>query len=160
MNLQDIVTQRPISEAPTDPSRCPYCESTDTKVVRRYSTLLGFSGPVNTNHQWYESLCSGCKRLYTREVKGLNVWYTGERTQDGAAPQVLRGLPSCFESYKYTCSKCSGPVLRVHRDRAGNPTTSLSSSTIDGVWVRHYTIHYNCTQCGHGGETAEDYYRG
>ncbi len=156
MNLQDIVTQRPISEAPTDPSRCPYCESTDTKVVRRYSTLLGFSGPVNTNHQWYESLCSGCKRLYTREVKGLNVWYTPYRDRDSVGdPQVLKGLPSCFESYQYTCAKCSGPVLRTHRDLRGNATHSLSERNVDGVWVREYTTHYNCTKCGHGGEVEE-----
>ena len=51
MNLFDIVTQRPLNEAPTDPAVCPYCGSTNTKVLGRSSTLLGFTGDVNPNHQ-------------------------------------------------------------------------------------------------------------
>lgn len=160
MNLLDIVQERPLTELPTDPARCPYCESTDVRVTSRSSTLVVSTGPVDTNHQWHASECNGCKMPYTREIKGLNVWYTGERIQDGSAPQVLRGLPSCFESYQYTCSKCSGPVVRTNRGMAGNPTQTLSSRNVDGKWVNEYTTHYNCTQCGHGGQVDQDYYHG
>lgn len=161
MNLLDIVRERPLTELPTDPAHCPYCESTNVKVRSRTSTLVGFTGPVDNNHQWHESECERCETLYTREIKGLNVWYTPYRYRDGtSAPPVLKGIPTCFESYQYTCAKCSGPVLRTHRDRAGNLTTTLTKSNVGGKWVREYTTHYNCTQCGHGGEVAEDYYRG
>jgi DNA-directed RNA polymerase subunit RPC12/RpoP len=151
MNLLDIVQERALTELPTDPATCPYCGSTDVKVVSRSSTLLGFTGPVDPNHQWHESVCNGCKKLYTRELKELNVWYTAERGYREVS-RVLKGIPTCFEDYQYTCAKCSGPVLRAHRDRAGNPTKVLSSRQVNGVVVRDYTTHYNCTQCGHGGE--------
>lgn len=158
LSILDIVKERPLTEGPDDPAHCPYCDSTNVKVRSRSSTLVGYTGPVNTNHQWHESECERCETLYVREIKGLNVWYTPHR--DHRKPQVLKGIPTCFEDYQYTCAKCSGPVLRTYRDLRGNPTQSLCTNRVDGKDVREYTVHYNCTQCGHGGEVDQDYYRG
>lgn len=155
MNLLDVVQERALTELPTDPAKCPYCGSTNVTVFGTTSTLVGFTGTVNPNHQWQECGCDGCKKLFTREVKGLDVWYTARRDSSGATI-ILRGVSSCFESYQYTCTKCSGPVLRTHKDMAGNPTQVLSTRVEDGVWVREYTTHYNCTQCGHGGEVDRE----
>lgn len=161
MDLLDIIKERPLTEPHTGFGTCPYCESNDVCVTNRTTTLLGFSGPVDPNHQWHSSTCRSCHKNFTREVKGLNVWYTAEIDRETRGPaQVLRGLPSCFESYQYTCSKCAGPVVRTNRDMAGNPTQTLSSRNVDGKWVNEYTTHYNCTQCGHGGEVDQDHYRG
>lgn len=159
-HLFDIVKERPLAELPTDPARCPHCESADVKITGHTTTLVGYSGPVNNNHQWFPSLCRGCGKTYVREIKGLNVWYTAGPVRGGSS-QVLRGMPSCSEGYQYSCAKCEGPVLRKYRDKGGAPAGALLSAMyVDGKWVRDYTAHYGCTQCGHGGETEGDYWDG
>lgn len=106
------------------------------------------------NHSWQKCTCS-CGESFTRESKGYapykkNVWLT----QKG---KLLRGAPSCFESYEYQCSRCEGPVRRVYLGKDGKPAKSLSSTNEDGKWVNNYTIHFNCKDCGYGGEVDDEY---
>lgn len=155
MNLDDIVAERPLPEKPDDPVICPYCGGSTTRVLSKSSTLLGWSGPVNPNHQWHESVCNGCGKHFTREIKDLNVWYTGGRCRDSQASVLLKGRPSCFEDYQYTCAKCAGAVLRTHNDLQGNPAKALCTKWDGDRPIRQYTTHYNCTKCGHGGQVGE-----
>lgn len=154
MNLFDIIKERPLAEDPEGDGSCPYCGSTETELLGEETTLLGWTGSVNPNHRRQTRSCKGCSRGFTREIRGVNVWYTEH-------PRViLRGVPSCFEDYVYTCIKCGAAVRRDHFDLQGNPAKFLSSRLVGDEWVRGYTTRYACTQCGHGGETAEDYWDG
>lgn len=153
MDLFDIVKERPLSEDPEAHGSCPFCGAAETKLYGEETTLLGWTGPVNPNHRHQHRSCTSCSRKFIREVKGLNVWYT-----QGAV--VLRGVPSCFENYTYTCAKCGGTVRRKHYDSTGNPPKYLSASIVDNKWVRDHTTRYTCSACGHGGETAVDYWEG
>lgn len=159
MNLLDCFKERPLDEKPSDPATCPYCGSGDTQDRGTTTTLVGFSGPVDPNHQWNQRACRGCHKGFVREIKGLNVWYTAERVHGGPSI-ILKGIPSCFEAYQYTCPLCEGPVLQKQRNLQGGLATVLSSREVDGKWVRGYTTHYHCTQCGHGGQVDSDYYHG
>jgi DNA-directed RNA polymerase subunit RPC12/RpoP len=151
MQLTDLVKERPLDEKPGDPARCPECGSKELYDLGGRSTLLGWSGPVNPNHRWHKFDCRACKLSFTREVKGNNVWYTkqiGEGGHHGIA-LVIKGMPSCFELYIYTCTKCGSRVQRTRTKMDGiTPTEVLSTRLVDGKTVREYRTFYACGGCG------------
>lgn len=135
LDLFDIVKERPDETLSSEPKNCPICEGEKLNFQGKHSTLLGWSGEVNPNHVTRFYLCRNCKLEFTVESKNGNVWYTRAKTSS-----VLKGIPNCFEDYRYTCSRCSGTVTR------GENEDSLT--------------FYACLSCGHGGITKQEYWGG
>ncbi len=161
MELLEIVQERQMKES--EPA-CPYCGSTDLLDHGTSTTLVGYIGDVDPNHQWTEMKCKGCKVGFTREEKSGNVWYTD------AENVVLMGIPTCFESYIYHCVVCGGPVKRKYKaldggdlptfDVTGGRKAQILSTKIEaGKSVNQYRVFYICDDCGHGGEVDNDYLR-
>jgi len=148
MDLLDIISNRPILGTN---HVCPYCDSERVKQLNHEQTVMGGIGR-DPNHHWYSCLCEECKKEFTHEIKCDNSWYTKHsRDKRDGLPCVIKGVSSCFESYEYQCLKCGGAVHRKHKDFAGNPVTTLRYDIIDGKNQPQFTVHYNCTVCGHGG---------
>jgi hypothetical protein len=151
MDLFEIVAERPLAEVPTDAPTCPDCNRTPARETYREQTLLGWSGKGwSPNHTWSGLEC-GCGAIFVREWKSGNVWYTRERVEG----RVLRGMPSCFERYTYTCAKCSGPVRREYKQLDGSPLHGGLLTTKDGP---QYLAEYRCRVCNHGGRVERDYW--
>lgn len=156
MDLFDIVANRPIEEDPDSAATCPVCATADVDKVESWTTLLG--GGPRINHVWTTYFC-GHGHSFVRETKGDNTWYTQDQ-------KVLLGMPSCFETYIYTCSKCAGPVRQTITDK--DDTTrevhvrsySYEGEGSERKQIRHFRIFFYCDDCHHGGEVAEEYWRG
>ena len=104
----DIVTQRDDPTIDRDNPTCPYCQSTNVTDNGGSTTLVG----GYYNHIHHDCRCNDCKERFMLEIKEQGkrddyiAWYTDK---DG---KILGGIPGCFESYTYTCSKCGGDVHR------------------------------------------------
>lgn len=98
--LFEIVTNRPSEYKSLDQCKCPYCQSKKLKSRGYSTTLAGMN-----NHEWHDYSCSDCGKRFTIERKGSNIWMTEK------GGRILNGMPSCFESYIYTCSKCGGGCI-------------------------------------------------
>lgn len=153
MDLFDIVKQRPLTERSKDTITCPACGASGIRARGIMSTAV--SGPFN--HYTEDCKCR-CGQWFKRECKehGVsgegNVWYCwNDRT---------KGMPSCFENYKYECTKCGGVVRRKYLGlNDDNEQTALIVSRLDdGTYMRHYRTFYLCDGCGHGGEVPYDYW--
>ena len=152
IDIMEIVSERPSEEEVGSNPICPLCNNSDIDAGGFRTTCLGYFGGVNPNHTWTECYCKNCNKSFVRETKSGNVWYTS----DGF---VLKGMPNCFEKYYYTCSKCSGKVLRKYTALDGiSEVQGLSTRNIDGKWVKEYRIFYECEKCGHGGEVKDDHW--
>ena len=162
MDLLSIVSERPIKESVP---ACPSCSSTELTSYGSSTTLLGYpSGSPNPNHCWTTMKCDNCHLEFTREEKYDNVWYTNKKNI------ILKGIPSCFESYVYHCIECGGHVRREYKGLDGNALPSfgpdekrmeiLSTKIEAGKSVKQYRTFYYCEKCHHGGEVVDDYYEG
>lgn len=146
-----LISQRPLTEKPSDAGHCPYCQSTNVLIQPGWSTMIGGGdGTVDgdPNHLWNEGLCRSCKRTFLRELKSGNVWYTAGR--DRVTPsRVLEGVSNCFEAYAYTCVACCGDVLKRR--------SALDGSGLGGV-IRGWgedaecLTWYACESCGAASE--------
>lgn len=156
----DIITQKEekLEESPA----CPYCESRDVKIESHEQTYVGdIIGPDgekrDSNHHWKRCVCKSCKKKFTWEHKLDNQWFTEHDSNF-----VLRGVSNCFESYRYTCNKCSGHVWCDHRKRDGkSPLDRHPIERLDGVdsddeivllthdrGVPQYREFWLCDDCG------------
>jgi hypothetical protein len=154
MNILDIVKNTP-NEFGTNP-KCPHCDSENLHQGDRISTLVGSLGDgPDPNHHWISASCRDCKAQFTIEQKYDNWWITKDS-------KVLSGMPCCFETYIYECSKCGGPVKRKYTNLDGKSTAEIeilcTSKDDNGNWVRKYRIFYRCEDCDYGGEVESDYW--
>lgn len=117
--------------------------------------MLGWDGKgLNPNHVTTDYECRGCRRKFFVHAKSGNIWVTDE------ASKVLKGIPTCFETFIYTCVKCGGNVERKYTAKDGvSDVKGLCSRNINGTWVKEYCTFYRCVTCGHGGEVDSDYPR-
>ena len=151
--LFDLVTQRPDPTLTVDALRCPWgCEDPLLEIGEPCGTLVG--GDPDPNHYWLDSQCHTCTRVFCLEHKGGNVWYVachyhGRR----GSPQVLLGMPCCFEGYTYTCVACEGQVRRRYRDL--NEDKPLEGP-LGGR--RFYRTEYHCGACGARCSVERDYW--
>lgn len=151
MKLEEVVSNRALEERRGDGPTCPDCGKKDgLKETSHTCTLVGsMIRGHDPNHHWVGYTCS-CGSRFIREYKEENVWYTRDT-------YVLKGKPSCFETYIYSCIRCSRPVFRTHLKLDGSPTDGfLRTSNVDGRWVKQYTTHYTCSDCGHGGLVEDE----
>ena len=148
--LFELVKERPDPLLSKDKTICPFCDSENITVHDHSSTMVG--GDPDPNHHWKRSKCNDCKEEFVHEYKRDNVWYTKN-------DEVLRGIPTCFEPYIYTCNRCNGDVRRYHTALDGeSPTQVLTSSKVNGEWIKQYRTFYKCDTCNKQVETKEDYY--
>jgi DNA-directed RNA polymerase subunit RPC12/RpoP len=141
-----IVTNRPDKKAG---KACPFCNSTDLQSGSMRSTLVG--GGPNVNHVWIDTTCRDCHKSFTIESKGGNTWVTGD---DGL---ILQGIPSCFESYIYTCSKCGGNVKRQNIDDQGRITGGAWKME-GGKAVKMFKTIFKCESCHEEVESEQEHY--
>lgn len=165
-----IVTQRP-EELDKDNPFCPFCGSHNLHLYNHIQTLVGGRG-IDPNHHWMYFTCNSCQQKFVMEFKGIrtpnttpllkrifkfnefyNVWYTQNN-------KILRGIPSCFENYIYTCNKCGGDVHRHHFDRGTRNDATMLTDWLgdDADQHRSYTIHFICQKCGAEVQSFNDYY--
>ena len=144
-----LVKQRPLSERPSDPATCPYCQSSDGYVLGVSSTMLGssdMSPDGDPNHRWVDCRCRSCREAFVRELKSGNVWYTVERARPS---RVLAGVANCFEAYAYTCVTCGGDVLKqrsaLYGSDLGGIIRGLGKDAECLTW-------YACESCGAASE--------
>jgi len=151
--LFDIVKQRPNKKLNLNNATCPFCKSKDYINLESITTLLGWSGKTNPNHQWHWRKCSDCNKIYVVEEKENNIWIVDIETK-----KVMDGMPSCFEDYLYTCSKCNGDVYRFYTSLKGDKKVkSLSESWDEKLkkYIKHYRIFFECKNCGVKVETEK-----
>lgn len=152
--LFELVRERPIAERSSERPSCPYCQSRKLETASAFTTLVG-GGDRNDpdedpNHRHIEMRCLACWRRFMRELKYANVWYT---TTDSDVSKVLRGMPSCFEGYVYTCQHCGGDIQRRYTEMDGvEPVRGgLHYSAEHGAEFRTF---FDCMGCGRTAETT------
>lgn len=138
-----LVRERPLDERPSENPTCPFCRGRHLDRLDSRTTLLGGGDRTidgDPNHVWTTFRCHDCFQQFVRETKSGNTWYT----RDG---RVLRGLPSCFESYIYHCATCGGDVMRRNVDKDGVEVMYLITDNVNGRPVRRYRTLYACAGC-------------
>jgi len=114
----NLVTQKEEIHLSPDYPHCPFCNSDELEFCKREETLVASYGIYDSNHHWIHYKCKKCNELFIMEYNGCNnakplprynVWYT-------QCKKVLKGIPTCFESYLYTCRYCGGNVQRQSED--------------------------------------------
>lgn len=152
--LFELVTQRPEDRLrdwgvnPECPRGCPNAKIERTEPTSM--TLVG--GGKQANHTWSPFRCLSCGTEFVVESKAGNTWATTSRGEG----RVLCGIPSCFESYVYTCAKCGGDVLRHFTETDGETPVSCLRRTVGGD--RHYRAIYRCENCRASAEPPYDYW--
>ena len=155
--LFELVKERP-DDSLTRETVCPYCGSTNIQELGHVETLLANFGNEDPNHHWITCHCQDCEKEFGHEYKEGNHWYVERETK-----KVLKGIPSCYEFYVYTCTHCDGDVVRKY--------TSLDSGSLPGAdrgfavlstikGVKQYRTFYECKSCGEKVETPDEYYHG
>jgi len=163
----DIVKDRVDPTLDKDNKVCPFCNSTNISVLVWHSTAVGSGPGEDCNHHWESCICGGCANAFVYEYKGhgskeadgkkvpnYNVWITKER-------KILKGMPTCFERYIYTCSKCGGDVNVTDYDKGTKNVarclgTSLNEDT--GIYENQYDTYYKCFCCGVEVKSSTEYY--
>tara|TARA_Y100000310_G_C20693897_1_gene824140 strand:- start:1588 stop:2067 length:480 start_codon:yes stop_codon:yes gene_type:complete len=133
---------------------CPYCNSEDMESKCHHQTLLA-CGKTDPNHHWHEYVCKSCKSMFTLEYKEDIVWYTNQDKK------VLKGIPGCYETYVYTCSKCGGDVKRHNLDLVTGQETSMLSYQAgeDGKLIKGHRTIFSCDNCLVEIESDDEYFR-
>ena len=145
----DIVSNKP-EKINHKKHNCPYCGSKKTKIELGSQTLVGYLGKKdNVNHYWDNGHCEGCLKEWTVEYVGKNTWLTSNQ-------KILRGIPSCFENYTYSCNKCNGEVRRSHYNK-GTRDIAKSLITIIGD-DKQYDTYFRCEKCGQEAKSFNDYF--
>lgn len=155
--LFDLVTERPDPALTVDAPVCPWgCEDPLLEIGEACGTLVG--GDPDPNHYWLDSQCHTCTRIFCLEHREGNVWYTaGHYHGRRGAPQVLLGMPSCWEGYTYTCKVCGDQIGRRYRDLdEDKPLEGPRVSTLGGA--KEYRTEYHCRACGARQGVEKDYW--
>ena len=92
------------------------------------------------------------KKVYKRERKIDNVWFSQERSHGHAKSYVTRGISNCFEPCIYSCNKCNGKVFRKETDLQGKD----SNSRMVDANGRNWRTFYYCEDCYNGVEVEGD----
>lgn len=157
----DIVTQRLDPTLNEKTPICPFCRSTKVTNSGGMSTLVGSCNPAyDPNHHWANCSCNDCGQTWTMEYAGIwpeegqtepkyNVWLTKDS-------RILAGLPTCFEAYIHTCSKCGGDVHRHYRDKQTGGDCGHFLHYKDGKPT--FNVFYRCDKCGVEVKCSNDYY--
>ena len=147
----NIIKERPDNSLLYSKVICPFCNSEDVHCYDEISTLAG-----NNNHYGSYYNCNSCQKKFIREKKLNNVWYTDLKTK-----QVLKGIPSCFEQYYYTCSKCEGKVyvkhLKLDSDDIVETMLTIFDKKVD-KYIKQYRTFYICEKCGLYTESENDFF--
>jgi len=138
-----LVADRPVKFSVRN--NCPYCTSTDVQMISRYSTV-NYPDP----HFSDNCVCTACERSFCRERKGANIWFTSKG-------KVLLGMPSCFESYTYTCRHCGGDVQREYRELDG-VTLLVGNALRSAEGKPQFRPFYKCSKCNREIEYPENYW--
>lgn len=150
--LLEFVKETPTNEKPSHRIACPYCLN-DKNIKREgiTTTLVGGGSGIDDdpNHTWEPCTCRDCGKDFTRETRDGNVWYTDKDHK------VLRGMPSCFEHYVYTCRECGGEVRRRYKELNSEKDPGCLTTTDDGP---QYRIFFECNKCGKSIQTTNDYW--
>ena len=148
----DLVTERPDkSLRPIEGlNKCPYCRYRKLTSFGTSSTLTG-----GDNHQWTDYLCRDCLKSFVVEDKGSNAWIVEKNTG-----KILRGIPTCFETYVYTCKHCGGDVRRHYYKLDEDVYVDCLVTDIkDGKSIKRYRSVFKCDDCGEQVESENDYYQ-
>lgn len=151
----DLVTDRLAPNLKYKKPICPFCNSKKVSKGGHTTTLIGhFGGGPDPNHQWVNCTCKKCKEQWTMEYNGhhkygYNVWYTKDR-------KVLRGLPTCFEGYRYTCRYCGGDVHRYNCNKGTHQRTEILTYGGDGI--KHFDTYFRCDHCNIEVQCSNEYY--
>lgn len=132
---------------------CPFCASTDIEESDHCQTCVG--GNPDPNHNWVTCFCRHCNKNYGLEYKSGNYWYVRDH-------KVIKGIPSCFESYILTCAYCGGDVKRQWRlmDGVTPKMDGCCSYTYqDSIAVPQQRCFYVCDGCGHEFEYPKEHWR-
>lgn len=150
----DLVTARLDPELNYEKPVCPHCDSDNVNQTDHVTTLVGHTGKIDINHQWIQCSCNNCEKQWTMEYKGdydhgYNTWYT----KDG---KLLRGLPTCFETYTYTCKHCGGDVHRHNYNKNTRQETEILSYSSDGS--KSFDTYFYCNKCKAEVKCSNEYY--
>lgn len=151
--LLAFVKEAPAGEKPSHKATCPFCSSQEVNSYSSESTLVGNPPGKDgidddCNHVWTRFACNHCGEKFTRETKSGNVWYTKGK-------KVLKGMPSCFEDYIYTCRCCGGEVRRKHKCLNSDEEPVMLTFK-DGKKL--FRIFFECKGCGKSIQTPEDHW--
>ena len=151
--LFEIVKERPDNSLNKEIPSCPCCErNIDVVVISEASTLVGNLDGKDVNHHWLNCYCHLCEDTFVFEHKKDNCWITKNK-------KILKGIPSCFEDYIYTCNECNGKVRREYTQLDGEtPVQILKTIKENGEWKKKYRTFFSCEICGKTIETDEEYY--
>lgn len=151
--LLEIVKERPDPSLTMDNIMCPHCESEDVKNTGHSQTLVGSIDGYDPNHHWYDYVCKTCDEYFMLERKDGNIWYTAGRF----GSKIFKGMPTCFESYIYTCVHCDGDVHRVTKELDGvTLNTSEWTSYDDGRPL--FRTFFECQSCEASVESINEHY--
>lgn len=149
----DLVTQKIDPDLDPDHPVCPFCNSSNVAKGGESTTLLGWTGDINPNHRWADCSCKECNQTWTIEIKGdfdrYNVWYTKDK-------KVLRGIPTCFEHYAYTCRYCDGDVIRHYFNK--NTRDKAMVLAYNGNGEKSFDTFFVCEKCKREVKSSSDYY--
>jgi hypothetical protein len=143
-----IVIERPDKSLKINEILCPKCKGSNIKIKDTSSTLVGGRKEDDVNHVINNCTCRQCKFNFQQQHRHNNVWYTDKN-------KILLGIPSCFESYIYTCKDCGGDVWRNYRGKNDEEVFTLISYA-DGT--KNYKIIFECTLCGRSIESDIEYW--
>lgn len=157
-----LVKERPDPSLSHKPTKCPLCDSSRINLISSSSTLVGGAGSWDDpNHHESKYHCNGCDKGFTVEYTGLfeaskaagtvvyNVWYT----KNG---KVLKGIPSCFEPYIYTCSSCEGEVKRHYFKKGTRQDVGHSLYYVDGK--PDFESYFICSCCNKEVKSSTEYW--
>jgi len=130
--LLELIVQRPI---PKDIG-CPYCGSQNVNCISRETTLLDAGEEEDTNHTRWRSECRECNRQFMKHRRQGHYWYTAYCA--GETRDVIKGVPTCWETYTLTCAECGGPVNRYYTKQDGITPDEPSAET---------RIFFRCEHC-------------
>ena len=139
----EIVKERP--DKKLKKHKCPFCKKKNVQIGGMITTLVG-----GDNHEWTDCRCGKCGESYIFEQKGSNKWITQDRV-------VKFGIPTCFESYIYSCNKCGGQVCRHQWEKDKDVSVRYISYTM-GSDEKNYRNVFKCDDCGVEIESTNDYY--
>jgi uncharacterized protein with PIN domain len=120
-------------------THCPYCNSDNVKINSHSQTLVG--GDPDPNHHTIHATCLSCNKDFWKEYQHANVWYSEPL---GEEKLLLKGLPSCFEDWVYTC-ECGGHIRRSHKEMDG--VTEAKILTLGGIG-KTFRVFWTCDSCG------------
>jgi hypothetical protein len=149
-----FVKERPNPDLKIDEYICPYCLSSDVETKGSSATLVGGRKEDDVNHVWTKCSCKSCWNSFVHEHRHNNVWYTSQG-------KILAGIPSCFESYIYTCSSCGGNVHRHYRELDGITKTNGFLKTAydeNDIWTKYYKVFFECENCKKSAESSIEYW--